>query len=237
MTTPYDMISGALLDSGALGEGQTPTGPQMNRGLVLLNQMIAEWQRQRWLVYHLITVGVVSTGAQSYGLGPGLPFNVPRTDRLESAFLRQTNSGLPVDYPLEIIQSMEDYNRIRLKTLTSFSGGIFYDSGWPTGLIYPWPVPLASIYSIFITIKQALPTFTALNQDLDLPPEYENAINYSLQRRFRAAFRLPPDPEINALAKTALNVIRNANAQVGRMNMPNAVLQRYGWYNIISDQP
>jgi hypothetical protein len=236
-TTPYNLISLALQDSGVLGQGQTANAMDMNNGFVRLQQMVAGWNRKRWLIYHLLTTGVVSTGAQSYTLGPNQQFNIPRTDRLESAFLRQTNSGLPVDYPLEILQSMEDYNRIRLKTLVSFSGGIFYDSGWPTGILYPWPIPLASIYSVFITTKAELPTFTALNQDIDMPPEYEQCILFNLMVRYRIAYRLPADPQIIGLAKDSLNILRTANAQIPRLVMPQALIYNTGNYNIIGDTP
>jgi hypothetical protein len=142
-----------------------------------------------------------------------------------------------VDYPLDILQSMDDYNRIRLKTLTSFAGAIFYDSGWPTGIVYPWPIPLATIYSIGITTKADLPTYAGLTSDLNLPPEYTDALYYNGLVRTRAAYRLPADPVFIGLAKSSLETLRTANAQIPRLWMPGAVTRRGPGYNIIGDQP
>lgn len=237
MTTPSDICNMALLDSGIVGQGQIASSADINNAFTRLQWMMSNWTRRRWLVYHLVTTVVVSTGAQTYSLGPSQQFNLPRIDRIESAFLRQTNTSLPVDYPLDILQSMEDYNRIRLKTLTSFSGAIFYDSGWPNGTIYPWPIPLASIYSLGITTKADLPAYVTLADDLQLPPEYQEPLYTNLVVRLRAAYQMPADPVMIGLAKASLETLRTANAQIPRLWMPGAVTRRGPGYNIIGDQP
>jgi hypothetical protein len=94
-----------------------------------------------------------STGAQSYTVGTGGDFNVARPDRLEAAFVRQLipSGQNQIDFPLQILQAREDYNRIALKTMGTLPQVIFYDSAYPLGVIYPWPVPQASIYQIHLT--------------------------------------------------------------------------------------
>ena len=238
--TVQNKITLALKDSGVLGIGQIAQAEYLNDSFVRLNQMLAQWQRKRWLIWHLIDLHVVSTGAQSYTVGPGGDINVlVRPDRLESAFFRQVINASPpneIDYPLEILESREDYNRIALKQLQSFSRCIFYDSAWPLGAIYPWPVPQPAIYEVHISVKELLNAFTSLAQVVDLPSEYDAAINFCLQQRLRAAYRLPPDPEINALAKDALNTLRMANFQIARLQMPRALMRPAGYYNVYSDQ-
>jgi hypothetical protein len=114
---------------------------------------------------------------------------------------------------------------------------IFYDSAYPLGVVYPWPVPQASIYQIHLTLKADLPQFTALAQTINLPEEYRAALHYNLCARLRPAYQLPPDPSIVALAKDALNVIRGANTQIPRLRMPASLRRNGGRYNILSDQP
>lgn len=238
MTTVSDLCTDALADSGVVGDDQVPEAGQINRAFRLANDMLAQWNRKRWLVYHLLDVSKVSTGAVSYTVGPGGDFDTPRPDRLEDGnFMRQLNTAPPqqVDYPLGLIPSREDYNRIRMKSLGTWPSWIFYDSGWPTGLAYPWPVPQASIYEIHIAVKAQLTQFTSLTQTINLPPEYSPCIGYNLQARLRAAYRLPPTADIIALAKDALNVIRLANVQVPKMRMPAAVIGRQRAYNVFSD--
>lgn len=235
MTTPLDIINLAFKSAGILGVGQTSSAEDTNDAFTLLNFMLSQWNRKRWLIYHLNTYSVNCTGQLSYTVGPTGDFNIARPDRLESAFFRQIIPSNPnqVDYPLEIISSREDYNRIALKALGSFPTYIFYDSGFPLGTVYPWPVP-SNLYQLFISVKADLALFTSLTQSVVLPPEYYAAILYNLSARLRTAWQLPPDPSVIGLAKDALNVIRGANAQIPRLVMP-ADLCRSGIYNFWSD--
>lgn len=237
MTTPNDIINQALKTSGVLGIGQTASAEDTNDAFLLLNFMLSQWNRKRYLIWNLIDASIVSTGAISYTVGPGADINIPRPDRLEASFFRQLIPSIPnqIDYPLEILESRETYNRIALKALVSFPNYIFYDSAYPIGTIYPWPVPQANIYSVHITVKNQITAFTSVSQLINLPPEYHAAFLYNLAARLRPAYQLPPDPTIIALAKDSLEVIRGANAQIDRVVMPTEIL-RPGIYNIFSDQ-
>src|ERR1017187_9386337 len=161
MTTVNDVLTEAFRKSGVLGVGQTMDGGDVVSGLADFNDMVAQWNSQRWMVWDLLTLGFVSTGASSYTVGPAGNFSVAtRPDRIESAFQRQlVSSGLNVDTPLEIISSREEYNRLSLKSLISFSQYVFLDSSYPTANLLIYPTPNASIYEIFISIKNAIPVF------------------------------------------------------------------------------
>lgn len=237
MTTPLDIINLALKQAGVLGVGQTANSEDVNDAFTLLNFMLAQWNRKRWLIWRLVTTAKVSTGAQSYTVGIGQDFDVARPDRLESAFFRQIVQSTPnqIDYPLEIIEARETYNQIALKQLVSFPSYIFYDSAYPVGSVYPWPIPQANIYSVHITTKEVLSEFTSLGQAISLPHEYYAAILYNLSARLRPAYQLPADVQLVALAREALAVIRGANTQIPRLLMPTD-LMRGGIYNPYSDQ-
>lgn len=238
MTTPSDIILSALKKAAIVGAGQNASAEDMNDAFADLNQMIAQWAVKRWMVYHLVDVVKVSTGAQSYTVGSGGDFNVTiRPDRLEAAFVRQivNGSGNNVDTPLTIIEARETYNQISLKTLGSFPYCIFYDAAFPTGIVYPWPVPQASIYEIHLTLKAVLSQFSALNQVISLPLQYIPALIWNLAGRLAASYGMPVTPAIVGLAKDAMNVIRNSNTQIPLLNMPPGLI-RPGRYNILSDQ-
>lgn len=238
MTTPNDICIAALKKARVLGVGQTALAEDINDSFQDLQDMLGQWQRKRWLIWHLVDYAFTSTGAQSYTVGPAGQFNInPRPDKIESAFFRQMIQTNPnqIDYPLQIIPDRETYNKISLKQLTTFPQYLFYDSAFPTGLAYPWPLPLASIYEIHLTVKETLAQFTSLVQTISLPLEYFAALKFSLARRLRQAYGLPIDAELNALAKDALNVIKNANAQIARLSIPTDLI-RPGIYNVFSDQ-
>lgn len=238
MTTVNDFLTLALIDSGVLGVGQIAQAEDLQNALRRVNMMISQWNRKRWLIYNLTDVSVSSTGAQTYTIGPGQQFNTPRPDRLEDGcFLRQLNTGPAnqIDYPLQVLSSREDYDRIRLKTMGTWPSIIFYDSNWPTGLIYPWPVPQSGLFSIHILVKNQLTQFVNLTDTINLPPEYEAALSYNMQVRLRVAYRMPPDTVMIELAKDALNVIRGANVQVPSLKMPPTVIGAQRSYNVYSD--
>lgn len=234
MATARDLITLALFDAGIVGVGQTADASDIQNGLLRLNMMLRQWERRRWLVFHEVTSSLAMTGAQSYTIGAGGQFNQTRPAQIKSAFARLQPLGVnPVDYPLQLLQAREDYNMIALKSLASFPQYLFYDSGFPLGTLYPWPLP-SNLYTLFITVVSQLQTFANLSEDVNLPPEYEEPILYNLIVRLRAAYQRPIDPAATALAAAGLNTIRNANAQVPIMTMP-ADLVRPGLYNIYSD--
>lgn len=235
MTTALDLISLALKQCGALGVGQTAAAEDTTDALRLLNMMLSQWQRKRWSIYHLVDLSKVSTGASSYTVGTGGDFNVTRPDRIEAAYVRQLVNPNPVDYPLRLIESREDYSRIALKSLSSFPTSIFYDANFPTGTIYPYPLPLASIYEIHIVIKAQISQFASLTDTVTLPPEYEEAIYYNLAGRLASMYKIPVDPVTINLARASLNTIKNANAQIATLRLPSG-LGRGGLYNPYSDQ-
>src|SRR4051812_25613818 len=204
--------------------------------------MLGSWSQKRWLVYHLIQVSVTATGASSYTIGVGGDFNTPASVRqIKSGFVRQVVPTVPnqVDYPLYVIPSREDYNRITLKGLTTLSNAVFLDAGFPLGTVYPWPVPNASTYQIHLSVTATLTAFTSLTQDIVLPPEYMEALLYNLAVRLRPAYQIADDPTnwrtIQELARNSLNVIKNTNAQIPRLQMPRALFSGGSGYNIYSD--
>lgn len=233
-----ELILQALRRSGVVGQGQTPSAEDTNGCVVELQLMIDEWRVQRWLVPNLISPSKVSTGATSYTIGTGGDFDVPRPDRIEYAFARQLTSNAPgqVDYSLILISAREDYDRIALKSMTGFPAYLFYDSAYPLGNLFVWPIPQASTYSIFVTIKSNLdsPTGSTIAQTINLPGIAISAIMWNLTARIRPQYQMPVDPQVVALARNALNVMRGANVQIPNLVMPGA-LRSGSQYNVFSD--
>ena len=238
MTTVLDVVNLALFDAGVVGTGQVASAQDSNLAFRRLNFMLGAWQVERWLVYHLVDVAKVSTGANSYTVGSGGDFNVAvAPDRVEAAFFRQIIQSTPnqIDYPLEQLMSREDYNNIALKQLQSFPSYFFYDSDHPTGRVYFWPVAQATIYEMHLTLKAVLAQFTSLAQTISLPLVYFDALYKNLAVILRDAYDLPPKPMLVMGAKSALNQMRKANNQISRLTMPTDLV-RPGIYNPYSDQ-
>ncbi len=244
------LLNDAMVTGGVVGLDESVEAAQLNHAMRIANRMIAQWQHERYMVFALqeYGTGITATGQMSYTVGLGQQYNInPRPDRLEFAFLRQLsgngapppNAGTqPFDWPLEVIDAHEDYAAIRLKTLGTFSGAVFYDPQFPVGYLFPWPIPQQGIYELHILVKQTLQRFVNLNQAIIFPPEFEAALEWCIARRLRVANQMPPDPALNELAAQGKNIIRKANAQIPTLRMPRE-LDRPGdrAYNYRSDTP
>lgn len=240
--TMGDMVNLALRTSGWLGVGQTANAQDFQDGWAALTMLLNQWARQRWLIYHLVDLAKVSTGATSYTVGPGGDFNTGtisvRPNRLEAAYLRQIATGNNVDYPMGVLNSLEDYSKIRLKSLQSFPQYVFLDPNWPAGQVYFWPVPQSAIYEMHIVIRAQLPSVFA-NQaaNLNVPYEYHNCILWNLALAIMTIKQIPlkPGSQLPILAKNALSILRQGNTAISRLGMPSD-LTRSSQYNIFSDQ-
>ena len=248
-TTVGDLCGAALTECGAVGVGQTPLAADLNNAQFRLQAMLQQWQIKRWLIYHLVTYSMVATGAESYTIGPGGQMDTglgsQRPNRIESAFVRQIQNAAPnqVDYPLRILQSNEDYNKIRLKSLVSFPRYVFMDTATPLANVYPWPVPNASTYSLFLTVREQLPQAFSLAGNplavaMNIPFEYYRALvkNIAMEVRPKYGIANTPGDILQAQARDSLETIRRSNTQIPLLSMPPGLAPRPGMYNIYSDQ-
>lgn len=242
-TTVGDICLNALREAGVVGFQQSALPGQIIEAQARLQWMLQQWARKRWLVPFNVTTVIPSTGALTYSVGPGGDFDTgagsSRPDKIEYAMLRQLTQSQPnqIDYPLEILQSMEDYNRIALKQLNSFPSVAFYNPTFPLGELFVWPVAQASIYGVGATFKMSLPvSFANTSAVFELPYEYYAAMLFQLAIRLRSRYNIPsfPGDTLPGLAKDALAVLRGANSAIARLTTGD--LNQPGLYNIFSDR-
>jgi hypothetical protein len=232
--TPRDLINLALKQAGVLGVGQTSQAEDINDAFTILNMMVSQWNKRRWLIFRLVDLAFIANGSGSYTIGPAGNFVSPRPDRLEAAFIRING----VDYPLTVLQSREDYNRIPIKTIAGTTHSVFYDPTFPVGTLYTYPVANAG-YELHLTVKMQITKFANLSEEINLPEEYQEAILYNLIPRLWTLFQMTPNASLfrttAALAASALNTIRNANIAVPLLVMPPG-LDGGGFYNVYTDE-
>lgn len=234
------LLANALQDAGIVGIDESIEPAILNRAFRQLNWLLAEWARKRNLSFRIEDYAFTSTGANTYLVGNNQTVNInPRPDRLEYAFVRFINAPgppqFPVDIPLDIIQSHEDYSRITVKSIGTLPWRIFYDPAWPNGILFPWPIPQPTIYEIHVGFKCIPNRFSSTSQLINLPPEYLSAMNWCLVRRLRESYQMPPSPTVDSLARNALNAIRLANTAVPTLVTPPALRNRNRSYDYRSD--
>lgn len=235
--TFQDLITMALKNAGIIGQGQTASAEDANTACAMMNDMIAQWQQRRYLVFHLIEQEVPANGSQSYSIGPGGDISVAqRPAAINAAFARQTISATPnqIDYPLSILPARETYSQIAMKSLQSFPQWCWYDAATPLGYLFVYPV-ITDQFTLHVVFREQLQTAVSLSDTITLPAEYREAIMYNLAIRLAGAYGTPLSPVIVPLAKAALETMRTVNAQVPQMRMPR-VLNGGAHYNIFSDR-
>ncbi|MDE1971086.1 MAG: hypothetical protein KGI50_05960 [Patescibacteria group bacterium] len=229
MTTAIDLITLALKDIGALGIGQSVSPDDTADALATLNMMLGQFSANRLDVYHLVDLLFQSTGAQSYTIGTGGNFNFSRPIKIQSAFARL--NGL--DYPLQVVDSREEYNRVTLKTLVSKPQFVFYDAAYPLGNLYFYPIPNSS-YELHVTTMDVLQQFVTPADVINLPDPYKAFIRFNLGVWLAPSYQIAPMPQLVALATQATRTVKRMNFQLQQMMMPPNIVPN-GRYNIIAD--
>ncbi len=239
--TGETVVKAALMKAGVTGKGRQPDAFDSNNALDDLNDMIAQWNIQRYIVWGLLDKGIVSTGAASYSIGPGGDIPMTRAPRsLKAGYVRQINtSGLPVNTPLDIIPSMEQYSRISLPTLVSFPLKLFLDTTpWPLCLIRPYPLPNANIYEIHVIVQNPIVQIELATDLSVLPDYYIPAFKFNLAQILRQGYGRggKPDIRLDQLASNSLEVLIQVNTQIAELVMPKVLISQTSGYNILSDQ-
>jgi hypothetical protein len=199
--------------------------------------MLQQWRQKRWLVFRLDWMLVpLVIGKQSYTVGPaaGTPdIVVPGSRRpanIQSCYLRQEVGGapntFPIDFPMRIIGSRQEYDRISLKSLQSWPASIYYDPATPNAILYVWPIPVQHNFSLYIAWQediQALLGSPAAEINDFVPSETEEALVYNLALRLMVNYKMPPDQGLASAARASLNTMRQTNFALQPLGMPQSL--------------
>lgn len=245
-----DLVGMALRQIGVGAMGTTASGPDIADGVMHLNMMLGQWQRRRWLVPNLIDLFCPSSGASVYSVGPGGDFDMAsRPAQVMAAYARLLTAGTtashdgdfssvdfnggdfdtdsdglsegnPIDYPLTPIPSYEDYASLSLKGLKTWPNYYYYNPAFPSGEFRPWPIPQGGVWEFHIIVPEVLPTTLKATDAINLPPEYWDAVMWSLAARMAPSYGQEASPTVVAAAKAALSTIRAANMQVPMLGVP-----------------
>lgn len=95
MTTPYDIVSRALKDIGALEAGESPSADAAQDGLDLLNDMCAQWSNENFMVFYKseIIFQTVQNTVQ-YTLGPSGSVGATFTGSISGTTLTIPSNGV-----------------------------------------------------------------------------------------------------------------------------------------------
>ena len=155
VSTVRDIINLAMKEAGVLGVGQSLLSEDVQDGFKLLNNMLAQWQKRRWLVPNLMDISAIGNSKISNLIGPGKYYNSARPDKIQAAYFKQITGQAgsnQVSYMLRQIASYENYAAVQLKNLTTWPTCFFYDAAFPYGNVFVWPIP-DQTYEIHLIVK------------------------------------------------------------------------------------
>src|SRR5207245_433345 len=162
-----DLLASSLRLIGVLASGETPTGPEVADALTILQQMLDSWQSERLNVFTIqIQEFPLTPTKQTYTMGTGGDFNVPRPARIERASIVSLNNPAQ---PLELYVDMlneEGWQAIPIKLVSSTLPRKLYEDGaFPLRNLSYWPIPTIAVNTRLYTWA-ALTTFNDLMTDV-----------------------------------------------------------------------
>lgn len=233
--TVRDLINGALLEIGAIANGETPTAAEAEDGLEIFNEMLEQWNLES-LMIHTIREDRFPTvaGQRTYTLGTGGDWNIPRPEFIQNAFFREVTTDLRL--PMKILTDSE-FQEIRLPaTISTWPRWIYFDQDDPLMTVYLWPVPVL-INDIVLYSWKTLVGDATLDTTLAYPTGYKMALRYNLATQLANSFSATDSTLVRVEAKALESKanVKRRNKRVWLMDVDRALLptspnsRRWDW--------
>jgi hypothetical protein len=103
--------------------------------------------------------------------------------------------------------SRQEYYRLPNPTSTGFPTQWFYDRQRDGGVLYVWPVPDASDYSVAFTYRRRIMDTDAGTDNLDIPPEWIWAVTHRLAVALGPLYGRAGTPEFSRISDEADNAM------------------------------
>lgn len=241
MATANDIINRSLRTINVLEAGEIPTAQESQDALTALNAMIDAWQAERLMIWTVnrVVLGDLVIGQQTYTLGPGGFFDMPRPAQIERyGIISLNNPGQPLELPLNedgTNMTLDGWASIPVKNIQSaLPLYVWDDEGWPLRTLSFWCIPSANVQAT-IYPWQLITAFPDLVTDETFPPGYEECIVYNLALRLSMEYSGTIPSALPGMAQLAIARIKSKNIPVIEMGMDPSLTSRTGYYNWISD--
>jgi hypothetical protein len=237
--TQQDLIADALTEIGVNSVGETPSAEDLRVASRILSQMFDSFQAMRLYIFAIQRqVLVPATLKQTYTLGSGGDFNIPRPARITRyGVINLSNPQQPLELPLDSLTEAQ-WMSIPVKGIASaLPQRVWDDNNYPLRNLNFWPVPNVQInFTIYQWIQ--LPTWPDYVTDVTFAPGYQEFIKYELAKRclpsFGAAAMWSPTSEQMYVAAKNRVMVMNAPL-IDLMCDPMLQSPESGIYNWLTD--
>jgi hypothetical protein len=224
MANAFEIITSALRLVAVLANGELPSDDDANQGLSVFNDMLDAWNAERNAIFTTQSNDFAYVlGQQSYTLGTGGDFNIPRPARIDGvSSILLNDPANPIEVPLTMWSVDYWQNQVPVKQVTgNFPLGVYDTGDFPLRVLNFWPIPTQQLNACRIYSWQALPAQTLL-ASVSFPPGYAEAFRYNLAARLAAEFGV--DSSKYAAATIAVLAIQGI-ARIKAMNAPDLSLR------------
>lgn len=210
------LLTDCLIFVGAYAQGQTANPDDLSLAYRTVNRKLDSLSAEKLSMVGMGRLTGQLSGQQSYALGPGLSISAStRPIKIKSASTLAFNNTERAAR----IATADQWAQIPDKSRTGvFAEDVFYDNGFPTGLIWVTPMPASG--QIVLWVFQAIPQLPAQTGTVNLAPGYEQAILTLAAVELCIAFQRPVTQELMATAAQSKEVIAQLNAEVFDAPMP-----------------
>ena len=218
MTTVGDIILTAGRKIGVNNMTQT----EVADCFTTLNLMLSQWAAMP-TVKNAVTRESFSVvnGTATYTVGSGGVIDTVWPVEIRSAFIRENDNDHPL-YPI----SGKEYAYTGEKSYSSRPQALYHERTYPLGTFMFWPTP-DKTYSVHLWSTKAFQTFSAIDDVLTVPPEYEAAIMWNLAVEMAPEFEKDPSSIVVHRAASTLGTIKLLNAKPVPQIRTDVICRKY----------
>lgn len=206
-----DMIYSVMRLAGALASGEAPPASEAQDALKSANSMLGLFSLDGLLISKVtIEEFNLIPGKQSYTIGVGGEFNTSRPMQILNAGLVDQS----IEQPIEILNHQQWAGITSKNIESSVPTKLYLETSFPLARIFLWPAP-STVSKLKLYSLKPLDSFASLDEEIVLPPGYEELIRYNLYLRLAPEYGKAIDPDLRALAVEAkLGVERQGSREI-----------------------
>lgn len=151
-------------------------------------------------------------GTQTYTLGTGGSFNMPRPAKIHRMGVQILSNPIqPSEVPITLLD-VDGWANVRVKNISgSYPLFCYADYAFPQMNLNFWVIPGLACNCVIYS-WQPLSTWPDLNvTDVTFPPQYLEAFRYNLAVKLAPEFDEPIKPDVMQIARESLAILKEIN--------------------------
>lgn len=211
--TAKKLIDQSAKLAGVLGVGTELSASEYDDCLLQLNSLIERWNLADLLVYTTNPHDFdFIPGKQYYNLGAGGDFDMPRPAKIDRVSILYGDQTAPIEFTISAETDVQAWQSIMLKSVTSTFPLVMYNNtDYPYMNLGFWPIP-STATKVRLYTWDNLDTAASLNDTLDYPMGYSDALMFNLALRICQLFDRQPTQFLIREALTSKNAIDDINS-------------------------